>query len=212
MCDKIYDSALVDEAQIQLPNGPHAIVRFRAATDLLLASKKVREDYKDRADRNMQLLLRDHAQYRFKLVQLPEQARVATVVELHIILFCHHCENCSYRCDVEDSKAAQEVEDHRPWIVDLLSQLTRLRALYVHSYLCYDKYRANSTETVPCQGAVERKIEELFQLPKLKELILYRYDYTSNPGFDGPKEAILKWTDGLKENLEDKPSIRLSLS
>lgn len=183
---------VTERPDVQLP-GLLASVKFRPSTNVLLSSKTLRQEYEERSKQVMTLVLRDNEHYSFQPITLPEQAKEVYWAELHLILFCHNCPIMSH-CDERTCQAAHEITQHQYWIKNLLcSQLTKLRSFSVHAYLCYDNYRAKNKDKVPCESIIQKKIQDLCGLPKLKSLTLCKYEFSVKPELDGPKVIMLEW-------------------
>ena len=187
------------------PQDLHASVKFRPNTNMLLGSRRLKQEYEARAKKFLTLVLKDNDRYSFQVFTLPEPAQKAYYAELHLILFCHlgsmHPHGDNMTC-----QASYETSQHRDWIEDLLEQLPNLRSFSIHAYLCYDKYDSAKKEKFPCEGIVKRKIDQLFDLPKLEELVLYRYDFQAKPDLDGPKVPILKWSSDGEVKVVETPT------
>ena len=184
-----------------------ASVRFRASITMLLACKALREEYEERAKQAMVLVLRDSEKYSFQFVTLPDGAKEVQHAELHLILFCHSCPaGFITHFEERDCQAADEVTQHRTWIEDVLSQLSKLQSLCIHAYLCSCRYKLGSKGKFPCEKIVLAKIDELRDLANLKELTLCKYDFKAAPDLNGPKEMILEWPSKPKNDVKGSPT------
>ena len=192
------------EAPAVLLPSLQASIRSRAATNLLLADKAMKQEYEERVRQAMIVVLKDNDRYAFQPVTLPEQAKKAQNLELHLILFCHLCPTVPH-LDEKTCHAALELEQHRTWIDKLLPEMKELRSLAIHTYICYDKYKPDSKQKLPCERIIAPKFDGFKLLPKVKKLTLSRYDFSAHPDLDGPKVIVSEWPAGNHTKTEHVP-------
>ena len=158
----------------------------------LRSDSTVETEYRARAKYFGTLVLSDHDQYSFQFFTVPDEAKEVWWLDLHIILFCHmgvtHAGGTPATC-----QAVSEVTEHRRWIENVLAQLPKLKGVTIHAYLCHHTYLFGSRVRVPCEGIIERKVLELTNLPKIKELSLYKYEFSAKPDLTGPRMLMVHW-------------------
>ena len=187
-----------EEAEPQSP-AMQATIKYRASTNILLASQSLKREYEERVQNAMKVVLTDTDRFAFQPINLPYQATMVRNFELHLILFCHSCNTMSH-FDEKTCHAALELNQHRIWIDKLMPELTDLRSLTVHAYISHDRYRSDSKQKIPCERVVLAKFQEMRRsLPEVKNLSLYKYDYNGYPELNGPKAVVWEWSarDGV---------------
>jgi hypothetical protein len=182
-------AASEEEEPIDLPE---AHVKYLKATNILLVSKDIKEDYENQWKKHAVFVLNDHDHYNFKRFLVPTHLLNITNVEMNIILFCHRCLHCVHKSK-DSCRAVKEIGFHEPWIATTIEQLKNLRNLVIHIYLSNVAYNA-PRDSVPCEQYVIDTISQYHALPCLQLLDVCKYDYTRHPAFDGPKVKIHEWT------------------
>ena len=187
----VYDFSSVELTKSPLAPGLRSSVRSLPSTNILLVCQQIYAEYKHRTEVFLKLTIKDHADYNFGPITFPERLLQLRSLELHLLLFCHHCSDCTYECNDDTSMASQEADRHEAWIRTLLPTLKCLKSLSIRAYLCFDGYTAGRKEAIPCEKLVKQKITELLPIPALTELSVYKYDYQSDSSLEGPKTMIM---------------------
>ena len=135
------------------PQNPamQATIKYRASTNILLASQSLKQEYEERVENAMKVVLTDTDRFAFQPINLPHQATKVQNFELHLIFFCHSCNAMSHLSE-RTCHAALELNQHRIWIDKLLPELTDLRSLAIHAYISHDRYHSESKQKIPCEG------------------------------------------------------------
>ena len=188
----VYDFSSLELTGPSLARGLRASVRSWPSTNILLVCKQIYTEYKHRTGVFLKLTIKDHADYKFQPINFPQRLNHLRLLDLHMILFCHHCSHCTYECNEHTSMASKEVDRHEAWVRNLLLKLECLRSLSIHAYLFSDGYTAGREGPIPCEEVVNQKITSLLALPIFTELSVCKYDYQSDSSLEGPKKMIMK--------------------
>lgn len=175
-----------------LPLGLTAAVKNRAPTNALLACRWMKEECEERAAGWKTLVLKDSDLYNFHHITLPPPVTGVLFLELYLILFCHSCPFMNHESE-GSCRATAEIARHKSWIADTLAQLTHLRFVSIFVHLAHSDFVPGQKAKLPCEDLVERKLKELKALPRLKELVLYRYKFDEHQTFEGSKDLVSRW-------------------
>lgn len=184
-----------------LPLGLSATVRYRAPTNALLACRWMRKECEERAAGWKTLVLKDSDLYNFHHIILPEQVTGVLFLELYLILFCHSCPFMNHEGE-GSCRATAEIARHKSWIGDMLQQLSCLRSFSIFVHLAHSDFVPGQKTKLPCEDLVECKLRELTALPRLKELVLYRYKFDEHQNFDGSKDLVSRWKPESAERFD----------
>lgn len=174
------------------PVGLKASVRWMAAPNVLNTSASVKKECEERANHCKTLVLQDSDLYSFQHVVLPPAFTSVLWLEICLILFCHSCPFMNHESE-GNCRATAEISRHKSWIEDVLEQLPQLRAFSVFVHLAHSDFVLGQKTKLPCEDLVELKLRVLKEMPKLKELVLYRYKFDDYMHLDGPKDLVSRW-------------------